>query len=144
MRPIFLFIACLLAGSAQADPLPIGYVKNVSGSAFITTDSKATSASVGAPVFEGSILRTGADGSLGLVFKDETVMSFGPDTELTVEEYLYAPAQGKLRFGSRLSRGSLNYVSGVIAKLQRDAVSVTTPTGVIGVRGTQFLVKVAP
>lgn len=144
MRPIYLIIACLLAGAAQADPQPVGYVKNVSGSASITTDSSASPAAVGAPVFEGSVLRTGADGSLGLVFKDETVMSFGPDTELTVEEYLYAPAQGKLRFGSRLSRGSLNYVSGVIAKLQPDAVSVTTPSGVIGVRGTQFLVKVAP
>ena len=36
----------------------------------------------------------------------------------------------------------MNYVSGVIAKLQPDAVSVKTPTGTIGVRGTQFVVKV--
>jgi hypothetical protein len=36
----------------------------------------------------------------------------------------------------------MNYVSGVIAKLQPDAVSVTTPTGTIGVRGTNFVVRV--
>ena len=36
----------------------------------------------------------------------------------------------------------MNYVSGVIAKLQPDAVTLNTPTGTIGVRGTQFLVHV--
>jgi hypothetical protein len=69
-------------------------------------------------------------------------MSFGPNTELTVEEYLYAPGEGKLRFGSRLSKGSLEVVSGVIAKLKPEAVEMQTPTGTIGVRGTRFLVKI--
>jgi hypothetical protein len=79
---------------------------------------------------------------MGVTFKDETVMSFGPDTEFVVDEYLYAPAQGKLKLGSKLAKGSLNYVSGVISKLQPDAVTVRTPSGTIGVRGTQFVVKV--
>lgn len=79
---------------------------------------------------------------MGITFKDETVMSFGPETELTVDEYLYNPSQNKLKLGSKLTKGSLNYVSGVIAKLQPSAVTVTTPTGTIGVRGTQFAVKV--
>ena len=69
-------------------------------------------------------------------------MSFGPDTELTVDEYLYAPAQGQLQLTTKLARGSLNYVSGVIAKLKPEAVQVKTPTGIIGVRGTQFVARV--
>jgi hypothetical protein len=87
-------------------------------------------------------LRTGAKSSLGVTFRDDTVMSFGSDTELTVDEYLYAPAQGRFRLGASLLRGSLNYVSDLIAKVQPDAVSVKTPTGIIGVRGTRFVVKV--
>ena len=79
---------------------------------------------------------------MGVTFKDETVMSFGPDTEFVVDEYLYVPAQAKLKLGSKLAKGSLNYVSGVISKLQPDAVTVRTPSGTIGVRGTQFVVKV--
>jgi len=70
------------------------------------------------------------------------VMAFGPDTELTVDQYLYAPAQGQLQLGASLLKGSLNYVSGVIAKLKPEAVTVKTPTGIIGVRGTQFVAKV--
>jgi hypothetical protein len=79
---------------------------------------------------------------LGVTFKDSTVMSFGPSTELTVDEYLYAPAQSSLRLDVNLLKGTLNYVSGVIAKLRPDAVSVKTPAGIIGVRGTQFVARV--
>lgn len=132
-----------VAGALLADA-PIGYVKTVSGSATVTTADKVVKAEVGTPVFLGSVLQTGKSSSLGLTLKDETIMSFGSDTQLTVDEYLYAPAEGKLKLNSRLARGSLNYVSGVIAKLQPDAVTVKTPSGVIGVRGTQFLLKVDP
>jgi hypothetical protein len=79
---------------------------------------------------------------MGVIFKDETVMSFGADTVFTVDEYAYSPADKKFKFGSKLAKGSLNYVSGAIEKLKPDAVTVGTPTGVIGVRGTQFLLKV--
>lgn len=121
---------------------PIGYVKTVSGEAYVVTAGKSAKADIGSPVYINSTLKTSTKSSMGVTFKDETVMSFGPNTELTVNEYLYAPSQGKLKLGSNLAKGTMNYVSGVIAKLQPDAVSVKTPTGVIGVRGTQFVVVV--
>jgi len=143
MRHATSFLVGLLCATAvHADEAPIGYVKTASGEAFVVTATKAVAATAGTPVFQGSRLRTGPQGSLGVTFKDETVMSFGPDTELTVDEYLYAPSQGKLKLGSRLAKGSMNYLSGVIAKLRPDAVTVDTPSGTIGVRGTHFAVKV--
>ena len=135
----FLLLTCL---GTRAEEAPVGYVKTVSGEASVTTGPNRTAAQLGTPLYIGSQLKTGHKGSLGVTFKDDTVMSFGPDTELTVDQYLYAPGQGKLKLAATLTRGSLNYISGVIAKLQPDAVSVTTPTGTIGVRGTQFVVKV--
>ena len=132
----------ILSGAVLADETPIGYVKTVSGEATVSTAGKSVKAQPGTPVAQGSVLKTAAKSSMGVTFKDETVMSFGPDTELTVDEYLYAPSQGKLKLGSKLAKGSMNYVSGVIAKLNPDGVSVQTPSGTIGVRGTQFVVKV--
>lgn len=129
-----------LAGQAQTDA--IGYVKTVTGEAWVTTAGQRVQATPGTAVLLGSQLKTLAQASLGVTFRDNTVMAFGPDTELTVDEYLYAPAQGQLKLGTRLTRGSLNYVSGVIAKLKPDAVSVKTPSGIIGVRGTQFVARV--
>lgn len=142
MRYSILILGFLAVAAARADQDPIGRVKTVAGEAYVISDQARVRAAVGTPVFQGSLLKTGPKSSLGVTFKDETVMSFGPDTELTVDNYLYAPAQGKVKFGSKLAKGSLNYVSGAIAKLQPDAVSVTTPTGTIGVRGTHFVVKV--
>jgi hypothetical protein len=136
-----LLLAATLPAGAQE---PIGFVKTVSGDAMVLDAGKPVRAVAGTPVRLGSVLRTGKAGSMGVTFKDNTVMSFGPDTEVTVDEYLYAPGKGDLKLGTSMTRGSLQMVSGVIAKLKPDAVNVKTPTGTIGVRGTHFLVKVEP
>jgi hypothetical protein len=145
-RPLsgLLLIALPLASHAAipSQPEPVGYVKTVTGEAWVTTAGQRVRAQPGTAVLLGSQLKTTPAASLGVTFKDSTVMSFGPDTEMTVDEYLYAPAQGQLRLGTRLLKGTLNYLSGVIARLRPEAVTVYTPTGTIGVRGTQFVVKV--
>jgi hypothetical protein len=79
---------------------------------------------------------------MGVTLADNTVMSFGPNTEVSLDAFLYKPDQGDLKLSTRISRGTLNFISGVIAKLKPEAVEINTPTGTIGVRGTHFLVKV--
>ncbi len=144
MRLGIVLLGLLLSPLARGDGEPIGYVKTASGSAFVITAQASTAAQPGVPVFLGSQLKTGPQGSIGVTFKDETVVACGPDTALTIDEYLYQPSQGRLALVANLVRGSLNYISGVIAKLKPDAVSVKTPTGTIGIRGTQFVAKVEP
>jgi hypothetical protein len=140
----FMCAAALAALSvaAAAQSTGVGYVKTVTGDAWVTTTGQRVKAAPGTAVSIGSQIKTAAGASLGVTFKDNTVMSFGPDTEMTVDAYLYAPAQGQLQLSTSLVKGSLNYVSGVIAKLRPEAVTVKTPSGIIGVRGTQFLAKV--
>jgi hypothetical protein len=133
-----------VVGAAPNEGEPVGYVKTVTGLAFVVTKGIPLAANIGTPVMQGSVLKTGAHSSLGVTFKDSTMLSFGPETELKLDEYTYQPAEGKLKFGSSLVRGTLNYISGVIAKLKPDGVSITTPSGMIGVRGTQFVAKVNP
>ncbi|MES2948436.1 MAG: FecR domain-containing protein [Pseudomonadota bacterium] len=142
IRAVWAGIFLTLSAVAMAQTAAIGYVKTVSGEASVTTAGQRIKAAPGTPIQIGSQLKTHANASMGITFKDNTMMAFGPDTELTVDEYLYAPAQGQLRLGTNLVKGSLNYVSGVIAKLKPEAVTVKTPTGIIGVRGTQFVAKV--
>ena len=142
--PRYLCAAAMAALSMAAvgQNTGVGYVKTVTGDAWVTTTGQHVKATPGTEVAVGSQIKTAPGASLGVTFKDNTIMSFGPDTEMTVDAYLYAPAQGQLQLSASLVRGSLNYVSGVIAKLRPDAVSVKTPSGIIGVRGTQFLAKV--
>jgi hypothetical protein len=109
----------------------VGNVKVVKGDAYIVNKGQQVKATVGAPLASGDTLKTSAGASLGITFKDNTVMSFGP-----------APSQGKLKLGATIGKGTLAYLSGAIAKLKPEAVSLKTPTGTIGVRGTHFVIKV--
>jgi len=136
-----LLLACM---PSWADEAVIGFVKTVQGDATVVAANQTIKAEPGTPVKTSYILKTGKPGSMGITLKDNTLLSIGPDTELVVEEFLYDPAQDELKLGANLSKGTLNYVSGVIAKLKPKAVSVRTPTGTIGVRGTHFVAKVVP
>lgn len=138
-----LFVVTLLLGAnALADEFVIGYVKTVQGQASVVTAGRSVQAEPGQALNLAMVLKTGGNGSMGVTLKDDTLLSIGPDTELVLDEFIYAPAQGQLRLVARMVRGSLNYVSGWIAKLKPDAVVVGTPTGNIGVRGTHFVVAV--
>lgn len=128
--------------SAHAADGAVGFVKTVKGDAYVVSKGQQIKASVGTQIVAGDVLKTGSGSSMGVTFKDNTVMSFGPDTELTVDDYIYAPSKGNLKLGATIKKGTLAYLSGAIAKLKPEAVSVRTPTGTIGVRGTHFVVKV--
>lgn len=132
-----------LTSAALADDAVVGYVKTVAGDASVVVAGKANRAEPGTPLQRGDLLKTGKPGSIGVTLKDNTILSIGPDTELVVDDYLYAPAEGQLKLGASMRRGSLNYVSGMIAKLKPESVGIRTPTGNIGVRGTHFVVLVA-
>lgn len=132
----------LAAAAVHAEESRIGYVKTVVPEAFLIADGKTMPVAVGSAVHLGDHLRTGKAGSVGITFQDDTIMSIGPETEIVVDEYLYDPGKDSLKLAANLLRGSLNYVSGVIAKLRPEAVLIKTPTGTIGVRGTHFAAKV--
>jgi hypothetical protein len=142
LLPAMLALACTAAPAMAQESGAIGYVMKVSGEASVIHEGKSVPAVVGTPLLLGATLRTGPAGALGVTLRDNTVMSFGPNSELSVDEFLFAPARNELKLTAKITRGTMNFVSGVIAKLKPEAVQVQTPTGTIGVRGTQFLVKV--
>ncbi len=137
---------CLTGGGvhAQVPAAPIGMVKTTTGPAFMDVHGQRAAVVSGSPVFLGSRLSTGPGGTLGVTFRDETVMSMGPNTQMVIDQYLFSPGQGQVGLVASLLRGTLNYVSGQIAKLRPESVNVNTPSGMIGVRGTQFVVRVDP
>jgi hypothetical protein len=139
-----LFAAVTLAGRgiSPAEEAPIGIVKKVEETAFIVRNGSSQAARPGHPVFLNDVLKTGVSGALGVTFNDDTRISIGPDTEYVVDEYVYQPKEMALSFVSRITRGTLQYISGTIAKIAPESVSVKTPTGTIGIRGTRFLLKV--
>jgi len=144
MRRFLVLGICLLfvwTDPVQGEPVAIGTVKEASGSASIVSSAGRRPAALAAPVYLNDTLETGAAGALGVLFVDDSRLSIGPDTSLTIDEYVFVPDAAKGSFVSRLARGTLLYVSGLIAKISPDAATVETPVGTIGIRGTRFLVK---
>ncbi|MEZ5293578.1 MAG: FecR family protein [Vicinamibacterales bacterium] len=141
-RAVFLAAAALLAAPCSlAAQSAAGRIKVATGSASIVRAGDVTPATPGAEVFASDVLRTAADGRLSVMLKDESRLSIGPNTELALTRFAFAPQDGELSLGVRLARGVLSYVSGLIAKLAPDAVRLETPTSIIGVRGTHVLVR---
>lgn len=127
---------------ARGQSAPVaGRLKVAIGTASVVRGGQAAAAVPGAEIAEGDILRTGADGRLSAMLKDEARVSLGPNSELALTRFAFAPSDAQLGLGLRLARGVLSYVSGLIAKLAPEAVRLQTPTSIIGVRGTHVLVR---
>ena len=132
----------LAATPAAADQASIGGIKTASGDAAILRDGKRLPATAGGAVFRNDVLVTGVDGTVGVTFRDETRMSIGPDTEIALDRYVFSPEDEDYSLVTRITRGTLFYVSGLIAKLSPESAKVVTPGGTIGARGTSFVVQV--
>ena len=134
----------LQSGILLADEAAIGSVKTQAGPVSIVRDGQVLDAAVRTPLYEKDIVKTGAKGSVGVILKDDTVLSLGPDSELVLAEFMFVPREGKLSLVTRLLRGTATFVSGIIAKLAPDNARLETPSATIGIRGTHVLVSVSP
>jgi hypothetical protein len=141
---VLLAVAASLMASTPATAEVIGRVKIVSGQAFVVSGGQRNQAKPGDTIDRKDVLETGPDGSLGVTFNDDTLLSLGPDTSIALEEYAFAPAQQRYGFAANLTRGTALFVSGLLGKLAPGSVSVKTPSGTIGIRGTRFAVQVVP
>ena len=137
----FLVILAAGVGPGRADP-PVGVVKVVKGEALVQRAGQSLPARDGMRLAEGDLLRTGPDGRLGVLLRDDTRLSLGPDSEIRIDRFAFAPAQGNLALVLRMLRGAATYVSGKLAKLSPEAVRVETPVGIVGIRGTQFAARI--
>jgi len=120
----------------------VGIVKIVRGSASIVRDEQTIPAKAGNKLFEKDSIKTGADGSIGVIFSDNSLLSIGSNSDLQINEFLFRPADKKLSIITRIKRGTLTYITGLIAKLRPESVKFQTPTAILGVRGTHFAIRV--
>jgi hypothetical protein len=138
---LLLLLGAFIATVANA--ADAGRVKVVKGAAQIERDGKESVASVGMAVRVGDTIKTGADGSIGITFQDDSLLSVGPNSILSVDRFVFDSTTHKGEFDTSLKRGTLSAVSGKLVKEQPESMRVKTPAAIMGVRGTEFAVKVA-
>lgn len=139
---IFLLLS-LIGGVSPADASsPIATVNKASGVATIVRQGQTIPAAIGLQIWEKDTIRTGRDGSIGVVFSDDTFLSLGPESVLVIDEFVFAPKQGKFSIVIRMLKGTAAYLSGIISKLAPESAHFKTPTASVGIRGTKFVAKV--
>ena len=136
-----LTAAVWAAAPARAAEPEVALVKTVEGAAVAVRGEARLPLAVGTPVLLHDAVET-AEGSVGLTFKDGTRISLGPRSRLELKNYAFAPAERDLDFLVGLVRGTMLYVSGLIAKLAPDRARVETPVATVAVRGTRFAASV--
>lgn len=141
-RRALIAAAALLILPLQADAESIGKFRLVSGESFVVRDGDRIKAAVGGPVEQHDVIETGQDGSVGVTFNDNTVFSAGPNSSVSMEEFKFDPVTLKGSFLAKLGKGTLSVVSGDIARGSPSAMRIKTPSAILGVRGTRFLVRV--
>lgn len=141
---IFIFAFSLMCFShpAIASEKGIGVIKNIKGPVFIEREQTSISAKIGEQLFEKDVVVTGRGGSMGAVLIDNSLISSGPNTRLSLSQFTFEPAEKKLSSTVQITRGTLVYLSGLIAKHDKNAVKFVTSTAVCGIRGTHLAIYV--
>ena len=130
-------LAALFAASAGA--AEIGQIKVAKGQVTVERKGEALAGRIGLRLEPADVLKTGADGSVGITMADNSLLSAGPNSILSLERFDFDPTSNQGRFDAQLQKGSLAVISGRMAKQSPDAMTVRTPSVILGVRGTEFV-----
>ena len=119
-----------------------GTFKTVQGDVTVVRGNVRSAAVVGGALMAADRVLTGPKSTAALTLKDGTVLAMGPESSVDLASFEFDPTTQDGNLLVSLARGSLRVVTGLIAKVKPEQVKVTTPTTVIGVRGTDFIVEV--
>ena len=91
----------------------------------------------GSVIYLGDEIKVEKDGRLQVLLLDETVFTLGSGAQMTIDKFVYNPNKGAGELVSNITKGAFRFISGKVAKQNKDAMKVKIPSGIIGVRGTQ-------
>ena len=135
----------LAAGILVYAPLAVAdnvaQFKKVEGAVFVERAGQRFPAQAGSHVQQHDVIATGADGSAGLTFADNSLLSVGNNSTLAIDHFAFDSTTHEGRFDSSLKKGTLAVVSGKIVKQTPGAMTVRTPSAILGARGTEFVVR---
>lgn len=140
MKLLTLLVGLVLAFPALA--ADVGQVKTARGSVHIERDGQSLAVAPGMAVQQSDKIVTGADGAVGVTFSDNSLLSAGPNTVLAIDQYVFDSTTHAGQFDASVERGTLAVISGNIVKESPGAMRIHTPASIMGVRGTEFVVRV--
>ena len=108
--------------------LAIGKITNQNGEVLQAGDK----------IYFGDIIKAEDQSKSQILLLDETVITIGSKTSVTLDEFIYDPNSQEGRITTNIIEGSVKVLSGKISEKNPDNLIVKTPAGSIGTRGTEF------
>lgn len=137
-----LVLAAVFAsnGAAAQNSAKIGVAAAVKNKVEGAVGSSLRPLASGSDVFAREVVRTGEQSTAQLLFLDETSLSIGPQSEVTLDRFVYDPNRGAGSVVFNATRGAFRFASG---SQRSSSYQIRTPVATIGVRGTLFDVYLA-
>lgn len=132
MKAAVLLATLALAPAALAQS--VGQATRVQSGASQQAGGAPAALATGDAVLWQARLGTDATGSTEVTFTDGTRLTMGPNAQVTVDDYVYAPG-GAQAMSVTLGKGFLRMISG---RIDKQGVRVGTPVAALGIRGTDF------
>ncbi len=108
---------------------------NIGVAAAVKNDVKGSSGalSAGGKVFQNEVITTGVESLAQLLFLDETSLSIGPKSQVTLDKFVFNPSQGAGSVVFSATKGAFRFITG---SQDPRHYEIKTPVATIGVRGT--------
>jgi hypothetical protein len=142
MKSCFILLFLFVLTAAPVSASDVGSVKNLEGQAWIIRGEEQIPAKLGDRLSVLDILKTGVDGAMGIILRDDTIISMGPSSQMVLSEFVFQPEKNNMGMLTKFLKGTFTYISGTMAKVDPQSVKVETPEGMVAIRGTHFLIKV--
>lgn len=136
-----VILAILLFSTPSLAAIDAGSVGSIKGSGVLERGNDVITGDTGVTVQMQDTAVT-ANGRMRIDFLDETRVDLTEHARLTIDEFVYDPANDIGSLSIKASLGGVRYASGQIAKRYRQNVKIKTPSATIGVRGTDFIMVV--
>ena len=94
----------------------------------------------GSKIYFGDTILVKAQSNAQILLLDETALTVGEKSELTIDEFIYDPQSKVGKIVSNIKIGTVRIITGEISKKNPDNLEVNVPTGSVGARGTEFVV----
>jgi hypothetical protein len=136
--------SCQQQGALRANPSAarsaIGGVALIQGRASVTRGPAARTLKVSDAIFWGDVLQTAADGTLGVTFNDATTFSLLPNSQITVDDFVYQERGKRNVAAFEVIKGTVSFVASAVAKT--GDMRIDTPSAAIGIRGTAGIFEI--
>ena len=104
------------------------------------SNQKNEKLSTGSKIYFGDTILVKAQSNAQILLLDETALTVGEKSELTIDEFIYDPKSKIGKIVSNIKIGTVRVITGEISKKNPDNLEVNVPTGSIGARGTEYVV----